>query len=369
MLHEGHGNLLEADAEALVNTVNTVGVMGTGIALQFKRAYPEMFKAYAAACKRGEVRLGKVHVWPTDAMTGPRYIINFPTKSHWKARSKLRDIENGLVDLVKVVRDLGITSIAVPPLGCGQGGLRWSDVRALIENAFKTEADVEVIIYPPEATPAAADMATNTKRPNMTKGKAALVELVSTYAERAFEVSLIEVQKLMYFLQEAGEPLRLNYVKGHYGPYADNLRHSLIAVEGHFLTGFGDGSKPVHETEPLDVLPGAVDQARRVLHEHRETKERIDRVLQLTDGFETAYGLELLATVHWVATKDDATAADDPDVAVKLVQSWSPRKKGLFTENHIRLAWQQLRNQRWLEDARVAAPHASYGIPGSALGR
>lgn len=355
VLHEGHGNLLDADAEALVNTVNTVGVMGKGIALQFKRAYPEMFKAYAAACKRGEVQLGKVHVWPTDAMTGPRYIINFPTKGHWKARSKLRDVETGLVDLVEVVRELGVTSIAVPPLGCGHGGLRWSDVRPLIENAFESEADVDVIVYAPEATPAAADMATNTKRPNMTKGKAALVELVSAYGERAFEVSLIEVQKLMYFLQEAGEPLRLNYVKDRYGPYADNLRHSLIAVEGHFLTGFGDGSKHVRGTEPLEVLPGAVDHARRVLHEHPDTEAKIGRVLQLTDGFETAYGMELLATVHWVATRDDPTAVDEPDVAIKLVQSWSPRKKGLFTEDHIRLAWQQLRDQRWLDRHLVAS--------------
>ncbi len=348
VLHEGHGNLLEADAEALVNTVNTVGVMGKGIALQFKRAYPEMFKAYAAACKRDDVQLGKVHVWPTDAMTSPRYIINFPTKGHWQARSKLPDVEEGLKDLVEVVRELGIASIAVPPLGCGHGGLQWSDVRPLIEQAFRTVPDVDVTVFPPVATPAAAEMATNMKRPRMTKGKAALVELVSAYGQRAFEVSLIEVQKLMYFLQELGEPLRLDYVKDRYGPYADNLRHSLIAVEGHYLTGFGDGSNLVRGTEPLEVLPGAVDHAHRVLHEHPDTEEKIARVLQLTDGFETAYGMELLATVHWVATRDDPSAVDDPAVATELVRVWSPRKKGLFTEDHIRLAWEQLRDNDWL---------------------
>ncbi|MCA1704199.1 MAG: macro domain-containing protein, partial [Actinobacteria bacterium] len=133
MIHESHGNLLDSDAEALVNTVNTVGVMGKGIALQFRRRYPDMFRAYERAAKRREVRLGQMHVWDTGAMTGLRFVINFPTKGHWRARSRLPDIEAGLADLVRVVREKSISSIAVPPLGCGSGGLDWAEVKPLIE--------------------------------------------------------------------------------------------------------------------------------------------------------------------------------------------------------------------------------------------
>lgn len=348
VLHEGHGNLLDADVEALVNTVNTVGVMGKGIALQFKRAYPAMFKAYAAACKADQVKLGQMHVWPTASLTGPKYVINFPTKGHWKAKSRVKDIEAGLADLVRVVQEYDIKSIAVPPLGCGNGGLTWSQVEPLIESAFATLPGVEVVVYAPEGAPAADAMATNTKRPNMTTGKAALIELVGSYAQRALEVSLIEVQKLMYFLQEAGEPLRLDYQKGRYGPYADNLRHSLVAVEGHFLTGFGDGSRPVQGTEPLELLPGAAEEARAVLAESPDTMDHISRVLRLSDGFETAYGMELLATVHWVAGREDPAANADPAIAGKLVRDWSPRKKGLFTQEHVAIAWQHLRDEGWL---------------------
>lgn len=153
MIREGHGNLLPADAEVLVNTVNTVGVMGKGLALQFRRAYPEMFEVYAEACKRGEVVLGRVHVWPTGATTGPRFVVSFPTKGHWRARSDLADlgdVRTGLVDLERVVRDLEIRSIAVPALGCGFGRLAWTEVGPLILSAFSHLTDIEVTIHAPE---------------------------------------------------------------------------------------------------------------------------------------------------------------------------------------------------------------------------
>ncbi|MFX0581338.1 macro domain-containing protein [Nocardia nepalensis] len=146
---ETTGNLLDADTEALVNTVNTVGVMGKGIALEFRRDYPDMFEAYRNACERGDVQLGKMHVWKTGAPERPRYIINFPTKGRWRPRSNLSDIESGLTDLVKVVTELGITSIAIPPLGCGHGGLAWSAVRPLIVSAFSAPPHVDARVYPP----------------------------------------------------------------------------------------------------------------------------------------------------------------------------------------------------------------------------
>ncbi|WP_026927403.1 type II toxin-antitoxin system antitoxin DNA ADP-ribosyl glycohydrolase DarG [Granulicoccus phenolivorans] len=352
MITHATGNLLRADAEALVNTVNTVGVMGKGIALQFKKAFPEMFEAYRRAAKAGEIRLGHVHVWPTGQMTGPRYIINFPTKGHWKARSKLDDIVTGLDDLVEVVRRLEIGSIAVPPLGCGNGGLEWRDVEPRILEAFARVPDVDVQLFAPAGAPAAAEMATSTQRPTMTRGRAALVDLVDRYTRQSFMApGLIESQKLMYFLQIAGEPLRLNFVANRYGPYADNLRHVLNVVEGHFLSGYGDGSATVAEAEPLTVLPGAVEQATVALQDAVETRERIDRVLELAAGFESAYGLELLATVHWLATRDPSVG---DDVLTQQVWEWSPRKARMFTAEHVQTALVALRSLNWLPAPSVA---------------
>ncbi|HZQ27766.1 MAG TPA: macro domain-containing protein [Acidimicrobiales bacterium] len=348
MISESHGNLLESDVEALVNTVNTVGVMGKGIALQFRRAFPAMFKEYERAAKHGDIQLGRMHVWQTDAMSGPKWIINFPTKGNWRAKSKLVDIEAGLADLVAVVRSLGIRSIAVPPLGCGNGGLQWHEVAPRIEKAFAELPEVDVRVFPPEATPAAAAMRTNSPRPKWTVGKAALVDLVDSYAGRALEVSLIEVQKLMYFLQVAGEPLNLKYTKGIYGPYAENLRHSLKSVEGHFLVGFGDGSRPVLSAEPIDVLPNAAVEARAFLAEHPATMTRIERVLELSEGFESAYAMELLSTVHWVVTEQGSDGAEDPERAARLVAQWSPRKQRMFGPDHVSTAWDHLHDGGWL---------------------
>lgn len=346
MIRETSGNLLRADAEALVNTVNTEGVMGKGIALQFKKAYPAMYDDYRKAAKAGDVRLGRVQVWPTGQMTGPKYIINFPTKGHWKSRSRIADIEAGLVDLIRVIRELEITSIAVPPLGCGNGGLDWRDVEPRIVRAFGQIPEVDVLLFAPGVTPAAKEMAKSATRPEMTSGRAALIEIIHRYTQQSsMAPGLIESQKLMYFLQVAGQPLRLNFRHHYYGPYADNLRHVLNVVEGHFISGFGDGSAEVTQAEPLSVLPEGAVEARRMLSEDHETQGRISRVLRLANGFESAYGLELLATVHWVATQEAVESGDD---IVAKVWDWSPRKARMFTEDHVRVALEALRGQDWL---------------------
>ncbi|WP_412739010.1 macro domain-containing protein [Krasilnikovia sp. MM14-A1259] len=135
MIEESHGNLLEADVDAIVNTVNTVGVMGKGIALQFKRAHPDNYRAYREACGRGDVQLGRMFVFDRGIIGPRRFIINFPTKAHWRSASRLDDIRVGLGDLVEVVRSLEVSSVAVPALGCGNGGLTWGEVRPLVEAA------------------------------------------------------------------------------------------------------------------------------------------------------------------------------------------------------------------------------------------
>lgn len=161
MLETTRGDLLRADVEAIVNTVNCVGVMGKGIALQFKLAFPENFAAYRQACQRGEVRPGRMNVFPTRLSRNPRFIVNFPTKRDWRAPSRLEDIEAGLESLTAEVRRLGIRSIALPALGCGLGGLDWEIVRPRIEVAFAGIPEVSVLLFEPAGTQAAADPGSN----------------------------------------------------------------------------------------------------------------------------------------------------------------------------------------------------------------
>jgi O-acetyl-ADP-ribose deacetylase (regulator of RNase III) len=342
------GNLLKARTEALVNTVNTVGVMGKGVALQFRRAYPEMYRAYQKACEAKDVQLGQVQVFDLGGLAGgPRWLINFPTKGHWKARSRLPDIDSGLADLTTTVERLGIQSIALPPLGCGSGGLEWNDVLPRIESAFATLPDVQVLVFPPMGAPDAATMPNRTARPKMTIGQAALVSLMDRYLRGMLDpfVSLLEIHKLMYFLKAVGEPLkRLRFTRGVYGPYAPALRHSLIQMENHLTRGFGEGRDA--PSTPLELLPGAVEAANAFLRSKTDSIERLHRVAQLIEGFEDPYGMELLSSVHWVMAHEPA-ARSSVDQAITAVRKWSPRKRKLLRPEHLRKAWERLKDQNW----------------------
>lgn len=337
------GNILESNAEALVNTVNCVGIMGRGVALAFKQAFPANFKAYAAACGRHEVKPGRMFVFETRLVSGPKYIINFPTKRHWRGKSRIEDIEAGLVALVAEIKAREIRSVALPPLGSGLGGLDWRDVRPRIERALQPLAHVDIAVYEP--LPSAAPTVTPDRRPvpAMTAGRAALVQLIRQYLGGLLDpsVTLLEVHKLMYFMQEAGEPLKLRYQQGPYGPYAENLRHVLRAVEGHFVSGFTDnGDRPGQE---LVLVPGAIEDAEAFLTGHDDARRRLERVAELVSGFESAFGLELLATVHWVITR---TGAGSLDAVVSATYAWSERKRQ-FTERQIALAVDTLTNKGW----------------------
>lgn len=341
------GDILNADAEALVNTVNCVGIMGRGIALQFKNAYPENFKAYAAACRREEVRPGRMFVFETGTLTNPKYIINFPTKRHWRGKSRMEDIEAGLAALVHEVRVREIRSIAIPPLGSGLGGLDWPDVRERIEAALRGFNDVDMIVFEPSGTPDAKTMARSRDVPKMTTGRAALVKLMYRYLGGLMDpfVTLLEVHKLLYFMQEAGERLRLRFVQGVYGPYAENLSHVLTRVEGHFISGYADGGD--NPEKQLELVPGAVEDAERFLRDHVDSLTRFARVTDLVEGFETPFGLELLATVHWVVRQLEART---PEEVVASTYAWNDRKRR-FSPRQIRLALDVLRSKGWLAAA------------------
>jgi len=343
MIERGTGNLIKADAEALVNTVNCVGVIGKGIALQFKQAFPDNFQQYKQACDAGSIKSGGVFVVHTGSRQNPVYIINFPTKYHWKGKSRLEDIKSGLQSLLEQVRLLGIESIAVPPLGCGNGGLDWADVKPLIQDAFAELPDVKVLLFEPGSAPEADSMPVATRTPKMNRTRALLIKLLERYSEAVYKTSLLEVQKLLYFLQAAGEPLKLDYLRAKYGPYAEKVNFILQALDGHYIRGYGDRSGQA----AIYLLPEAVEPATSLLADKADAIERLERVSALIEGFETLYGMELLATVHWVA-HEEKQAATDVNAAIASVGAWSPRKQDLFTPEHIRKAWERLQDEGWL---------------------
>ena len=338
------GDILKAEVEALVNTVNCVGVMGRGIALQFKNVFPANFRAYEAACRLREVQPGRMFVFDTGELTWPRYIINFPTKRHWRGKSRIEDIQAGLAALVDEIRTRNIRSIAIPPLGSGLGGLDWAEVRPLIARALAALPEVEALIFEPGGAPADPRANRSSDVPQMTAGRAALLGLMNRYLGALMDpsISLLEVHKLMYLLQSAGEPLRLRYVKGPFGPYAENLRHVLREIEGHLISGYADGGDA--PDKQLALVPGAVRDAESFLEAHPSTHERFDRVVRLVEGFETPFGLELLATVHWVATQEHA---EDHESILRATYAWGPRKRQ-FTPSQIELAEERLRSEGWL---------------------
>jgi len=157
-------------------------------------------------------------------------------------------------------------------------------------------------------------------------------------------VTLLEIHKLMYFMQEAGERLRLNYVKAPYGPYAENLRHVLTAIEGYYLSGYADGGD--EPTKQLELVPGATSDAEAFLRDKTKTQAHFNRVAGLVEGFETPLGLELLATVHWVAAKEQARSEGD---IIALTYAWNERKRR-FSEQQIRLALEVLKSKNWISD-------------------
>lgn len=329
------GNLLESSADALINTVNCVGVMGKGIALQFKQAFPANFSAYAAACKAGDVQPGRMFITETGQLQPPRYIINFPTKRHWRNKSRLEDIDAGLVALSAEIERLGIRSIAVPPLGCGNGGLNWNDVRPRIEQTLAAFPDVDVHLYPPKGAPAPDKMPIAEKNLKMTPARALLVLLVQLYRTQDYRLTRLEIQKLAYFLQAAGQPLRLSYKKNQYGPYANNLNHILRKMEGQYLRGYGDGSQPAE----IYPLPEAITVANAFLADDEVALAQLQRVQNLINGYETPYGMELLATVHWTMAENPTANTDE---IIHHVQNWNNRKKQLYQPYHIQQATERL---------------------------
>lgn len=337
------GNLLESQSQALVNTVNTVGVMGKGIALQMKNAFPDNTKAYNKAVKEGKMKLGEMLVVPvSSSINGPEFIINFPTKSHWRFPSQLPWIREGLTDLRDKLLKYGITSVALPPLGCGNGGLNWNDVKPEIENALK-DLPIEIVVYEPaEEIKALLKKQEKESASKLTPARAMLLQLLFSY--RA--LGEFAAEKLSYFLQRFGEnQLKLRFKKGIYGPYSGQVRHVLYAMNGYYLKGYEQ-----KDAKPFDELQLMVQQAPKVKEFIEETlssedKDRLDKVSNLIEGFQSPYGLELLATVDYLIQE---TESFDLNRIKESLNEWSERKNLIFTEQHLQLAITHLKTYPFL---------------------
>lgn len=350
MIRFTSGNLLDDDADAVVNTVNTMGVMGKGIALMFKERFPENYKAYAAACKARQVEPGRMFVTESPELSGPRWIINFPTKANWRFPSKLPWIEAGLTDLKRVIEEKGIRSIAIPPLGAGNGGLDWRDVRPLIERALGNLPDVEVVIYEP--TSAYQNVTKTTGVEKLTPARAMIAETVRRYEILGFDCSILEVQKLAWVLTRViaklgmEDPMKLQFEANRYGPYADNLRHLLDNLDGSYL----HSDRRLADAKPGDVLHFASDHREKVIEYFRTAEgaayvEAIEQTDAMIDGFQSPLGMEALATVDWLLEREKAdTTVSGIRAALNRwpTEGAADRKQRLFTDKLLQAVLDRL---------------------------
>lgn len=343
MIEYTKGNLLESSAEALVNTVNTVGVMGKGIALLFKEQFPENFKLYRKAFQNKELEVGKMFITTTHQITNPQYIVNFPTKIHWRNPSQYAFVAKGLEDLVSQIQELNIQSIAIPPLGCGNGGLEWAKVKLMIEEAMEKIPEVKVFLYEPSNV-IPAKKAENPSL-KLSEKTAMLLALLLQYQELGYSLTLLEIQKLAYFLQASGEDLGLRFKAHYYGTYAHNLQKWLEHLEGTYLWAEKRIADSKAEAE-IELNPNKTEKIKAFVAEHcSETqKEHLKAVAQKIKGYETPFGMELLATVHWAKENTQSQHLKDIENFVYNWEKNPERKKRLFPQKLIRKALGQLVN-------------------------
>lgn len=336
------GNMLEADVQALVNTVNTVGVMGKGIALQFKEHFPMNFKIYAAACKNGEMQIGKVLVVRENTIKGERIIINFPTKTEWFKKSQYSYIEEGLKDLVRVIEEYKIQSIAIPPLGCGNGGLKWEKVKHLMDKYLSPITNVTIQVYEPNDAVKEILQKENIKKEiGLTAARAMLLHALFKY-ERLGEVATVfAANKLAYFLQKSGEPLRLQFEPYRYGPYAQAVEKVLYALNGKYLKGLEQ--MQARAFEPLQLNYERYFEVETFVKNNLnpQQKQRLEDLFKVIEGFESTLSLEILASTHYVKSENPKFTEDE--VFVKI-QDWNERKKNLITKEYINIALNHLEN-------------------------
>jgi len=336
------GNLLDSEAQALVNTVNTVGVMGKGIALQFKERFPENFRAYSRACKAGEVKIGKMFVHDELTMYGIKTIINFPTKEQWFRKSQYKYIEEGLQDLVKVINDKKIESVAIPPLGAGNGGLNWNKVKKLITQYLSELKGIDITIYEPNAEiKKILQKESRPKDVKLTPARAMLLYALFKYERFGEHSTVFTANKIMYFLQQSGENLRLKFEPYTYGPYAQAVEKVLYALNGKYLTGLEQ--MQAGPFEQLKLSYNKYDEIQEFVEKNLDTlqKQRLSNLFKVIEGFESTFSLEILSSVHYLKKNNPELTKQE---ILGKIRTWNDRKKSLINEYHVELAHEQLDN-------------------------
>ncbi len=338
------GDMFESQSEAIVNTVNCVGVMGKGVALEFKRRWPDNFKQYKKLCAAKKLTPGLVFIYQRADLLdddNPKFIINFPTKNHWREKSKLHYIEDGLDNLIPQLEFFGIKSVSMPPLGCGNGGLEWSDVREVIERKLSTVNNVDFLIYGPKAAEITPEYAI--KDHKMTRERAILIKTIGEF-EKYFggHLTRISLQKIVYFLQVMGLNYRAEFAKFDHGPYAEELKTVFRALEDQ---GYIEG----YETEEITATNGAFAEAEEYLvnHGNQDSEEIVDRLALLIEGFESPYGMELLSSVHFLVDREKQSSVEE---VVGSIKAWNDDKSNKFPPETIKIAFSRLQ-----EDNFVAA--------------
>lgn len=336
------GNILESKAEALVNTVNTVGVMGKGIALQFKNQFPHNFKVYKQACKDKALSVGQLLVTEEESLlTGKKVIINFPTKTHWRLPSEYDYISQGLEALVKTIQKRGIRSIAIPPLGSGNGGLDWNKVKPMIIEAVQ-ELDCEVYIYEPSN---AIREVMKKERVRLTPARAMLLSVLYELVRNGEFVSEFAAEKVAYFLQRFGaaEAFKLDYKPNFYGPYSGKVRHVLYYLNGSYIMGYQ--SKDKRPFEELSLLMDAEPEVDAYLKQsgHEHYQEIVSKTKNFLKGYYSPFGLELLSTIDFIKTEKQKDQVED---ILSELEGWSNRKRTLFANpKFVQKALQNINQQ------------------------
>ena len=351
MIKFTQGNLLEAETEAVVNTVNTVGIMGKGIALMFKERFPRNYEAYVRACARDEVHLGKMYVTENEELFGPRWIINFPTKTHWRVKTQIEWVQEGLKDLVRIIDEKNIRSIAIPPLGCGNGGLDWREVRPLIASTLQNVEGINAIVYEP--TSKYQNVARRRGVEKLTPARALMAEMVRRYCLLGIDCSILEVQKLGWFLERGvrrfrvADPFKFKFEANRYGPYSHNLTKLLDNLDGSYLRC----DKRLADADPLDLIwfneaKHDLLQAYLISGEGKEFSGVLAWASATIDGFESPLGMELLSTIDWMIQCDKIETTVDG--VMEGLKGWpggqqaGQRKLKIFDRRLVEIALERL---------------------------
>ncbi len=320
------GNILDSTAQALVNTVNTVGVMGKGIALQFKNQFPSNYKLYKEACENNQLNIGELLVTEDESLlSGKKVIINFPTKTHWRYPSEYEYIEKGLDALVGVIREKKIESLAIPPLGSGNGGLDWTKVRAMIEQKMQG-LDCEIFLYEPTQ---AIKETLKKERVKLTPARAMMLSVLYDLVRNGEFVSEFAAEKVAYFLQRFGakDAFKLEFKPNFYGPYSGKVRHVLYHLNGSYLMGYS--SKDKKPFEELSLIMDAEMEVNTFLEspDNHQYKEIVGKTKKFLSGYYSPFGLELLSTIDFIKFEK---GKDKESEILNELETWSDRKRSLF---------------------------------------